>query len=57
VEISGRIYKPRRVRGSPLYRLVEQHLDEPLRVWPTRFVRQHGPLRPAVERVLRELLK
>jgi hypothetical protein len=28
-----------------------------LRVWPARFVRQHGPLRPVVERVLREFLK
>jgi hypothetical protein len=36
---------------------VEQHLDELLQVWPTRFVRQHGPLRPVVERVLREFLK
>lgn len=37
--------------------LVEQHLEELLRGWPARFVRQHGPLRPAVERVLREFLK
>jgi hypothetical protein len=33
------------------------NLKELLRVWPTRFVRQHGPLRPVVERVLREFLK
>jgi hypothetical protein len=57
VEISCRIYKPRRPRESPLYRLVEQHLEELLRVWPVRFVRQHGALRPMVERVLREFLK
>jgi hypothetical protein len=57
VEISCRIYKPRRARESPLYRLVEQHLEELLRVWPARVVRQHGPLRPVVERVLREFLK
>jgi hypothetical protein len=57
VEISCRIYKPRRARESPLFRLVEQHLEELLRVWPARFVRQHGPLRPVVERVLREFLK
>jgi hypothetical protein len=36
---------------------VEQHLEELLRVWPERFGRQHGPLRPVVERVLREFLK
>jgi len=57
VEISCRIYKPRRPRESPLFRLVEQHLEELLRVWPSRFVRQHGALRPVVERVLREFLK
>jgi hypothetical protein len=57
VEISCRIYKPRRPRESPLYGLVEQRLAELLRVWPTRFVRQHGALRPVVERVLREFLK
>jgi hypothetical protein len=56
VEISCRVYKPRRPRESPLYRLVEQHLGQ-LRVWPARFLRQHGPLRPLVERVLREFLK
>jgi len=43
VEISCRIYKPRRARESPLFRLVEQHLEELLRVWPARFVRQHRP--------------
>jgi hypothetical protein len=52
VEIKCRVYRPRRLRESPLFRLVEQHLEEPLRVWPTRFQRQHGPLRPVVERVL-----
>lgn len=48
VEISCRICKPRRPRESPLYRLVEQHLEELLRVWPDRFVRQHRALRPVV---------
>jgi len=57
VEISCRVYKPRRVRESPLFRLVEQHLEELLRVWPARFARQHGPLRPVVERVLRGFMR
>jgi hypothetical protein len=56
VEITCRVYKPRRARESPLFRMVEQHLEELLRVWPTRFARQHGPLRPVVERVLRGFL-
>ena len=57
MEITCRVYRPRRPRESPLYRLVEQHFEELLRVWPARFVRQHGALRPVVERVLREFLK
>jgi hypothetical protein len=57
VEISCRVYRPRKPRDSPLYQLVERHLEELLRVWPERFARQHGPLRPVVERVLREFLR
>jgi hypothetical protein len=57
VEISCRVYRPRKPRDSPLYQLVERHLEELLRVWPTRFARRHGPLRPVVERVLREFLR
>ena len=57
MEITCRVYRPRRPRESPLFRLVEQHLGELLRGWPTRFVRRHGPLRPVVGRVLREFLK
>jgi hypothetical protein len=57
VEISCRVYKPRRARESPLFRLVEQHLEELLRVWPARFARQHGPLRlRGIFRKRRELL-
>jgi len=57
VEISCRVYRPRRPRESPLYHLVEGHLEELLRLWPRRFARHHGPLRPVVERVLREFLR
>jgi len=57
VEITCRVYRPRRPRESPLFRLVEPHLEELLRVWPARFARMHGPLRPVVERVQREFLK
>ena len=57
MEITCRIYKPRRARESPLFRLVEQHLEDLLRVWPDRFARQHGPLRPVVERVLRGFMR
>ena len=47
----------RRLTPSASGWLVEHHLEELLRGWPARFVRQHGPLRPAVERVVREFLK
>ncbi len=50
MEISCRVYRPRRPRDSPLFQLVERHLEELLPVWPTRFARRHGPLRPVVER-------
>jgi len=56
VEICARVYRPRRPRESPLFRLVSQHIDRFLRVYPERFAKRHGPLRPVVERVLREFL-
>jgi hypothetical protein len=43
VEISCRVYRPRRPRDSPLFQLVERHLEELLRVWPTRFAWQPLP--------------
>jgi multidrug efflux pump subunit AcrA (membrane-fusion protein) len=33
VEITCRVYRPRRARDTPLFRLVEQHLEEFLRVY------------------------
>jgi hypothetical protein len=57
VEITCRVYRPRKPRESPLFQLVERHLEELLRLWPSRFTRPHGPLRPVVKRVLREFLR
>ena len=57
LEISCRVSRPRKPRESPLFQLVCRHLEELLRVWPSRFARQHGPLRAVVERVLREFLR
>jgi len=37
VEIWARVYRPRRAREFPLFRLVEQHLEEFLHVYPERF--------------------
>jgi hypothetical protein len=36
---------------------IKHHLEELLRVWPERFARQGGPLRPVVERALRVVLR
>jgi hypothetical protein len=57
VEICARVYRPRRPRESPLFRLVEQHIEEFLHAYQERFAMAHGPLRPVVERVLRGFLK
>jgi hypothetical protein len=57
VEICAAVYRPRRARESPLFRLVEGRLEEFLRTYPERFAARHGPLRPVVERVLRGFLK
>ena len=56
MEITCRVYRPRRPRDTPLFRLVEQHLEEFLRVYEERFAKAHGPLRPVVEGVLRAFL-
>jgi hypothetical protein len=56
VEITCRVYKPRRARESPLYRLVEQCLEDLLRLWPQRFARTHGPPLRGIFRKRRELL-
>ncbi len=57
MEIVCRVYRPRTSRDSPLFQLVERHLDELMRVWSKRFARQRGPMRAVVERVLREFLR
>ena len=45
--------RPRRARESPLFRLVDTHLEKLLRVWPCRFQKLHCAVRPVVERVAR----
>jgi len=51
------VYRPRKARESPLFRVVEQQIEEFLRVYPERFAARHGPLRPVIERVLRRFLR
>jgi len=57
VEITCRVYRPRRARESTLFRLVEQHLEDFLGVYPEGFAMTHGPLRPVVDRVLRGFMR
>jgi hypothetical protein len=57
VEVATQVYRPRRPQDSPLFRLVSRHLEEFLRVYPERFAKEHGPLRPVVERVLRAFIE
>ena len=57
MEICTRSYRPRKPEASPLFRLVSQHVDEFLRVYDERFAKEHGPLRPVVERVLRGFIR
>lgn len=56
MEICARVYKPRRPRDSPLFRLVSQHIEDFLAAYDERFAPRHGPSRPVVERTLRDFL-
>lgn len=45
------VYKPRRPQGSPLFRLVSDHLHRLQTVYDERFAREYGPWRPVVAQV------
>jgi hypothetical protein len=49
VEICLQVYRPRRPKQTPLYRLVSRHIEDVLRVYDERFAKRHGPLSPVVE--------
>jgi hypothetical protein len=44
------VYRPRRPRASPLYRLIEDHFQEFTTVYDERFSRRWGYWRPVVAR-------
>ncbi len=46
--IHARVYRPRRPRESPLYRLVERSFDEFERVYAERYQKRYGFWRPVV---------
>ena len=45
---AGGVYKPRRPKASPLFRLVSDHLHRLQTVYDERFARANGPWRPVV---------
>ncbi len=57
-DASGRVgvYEPRRPRGSPLYRLLEDHFAEFSTVYDDRFARQYGYWRPVIAEVVEKYL-
>ena len=50
------VYKPRRPQASPLFRLVQDHLDRLRTVCDGRFARAYGPWRPVVGEVTTKFL-
>jgi hypothetical protein len=50
------VYRPRRPRASPLYRLIEDHFEEFATVYDERFARRWGYWRPVVARVVEKYL-
>jgi hypothetical protein len=56
VEIRTQVYRHWRPKDSPFFRLVSGQIDAFLAVYPERVIKEHGPLRPVVERVLRAFI-
>ena len=50
------VYRPRRPRSSPLYRLIEDHFEQFATVYDERFARRWGYWRPVVARVVEKYL-
>ena len=50
------VYKPRRPKASPLFRLVSDHLHRLKTVYDDRFAREYGPWRPVVRQVADKFL-
>lgn len=46
--VRGRVYRPRRPRESPLYRVVERHFEDFERVYSERYQKRYGHWRPVV---------
>ncbi len=57
-DVSGRVgvYRPRRPRASPLYRLLEDHFAEFSTVYDERFAHRYGYWRPVIAEVVEKYL-
>ena len=51
------VYRARRPRESPLWRLLKDHFDEFLAVYDDRFAAAHGPLRSVIPGAAKKFLK
>ncbi len=50
------VYRPRRPRASPLYRLLERHFRELCLVWDERFAASSGDWRAVIPKVVDQFL-
>ena len=54
---TARLYRPRRPRRSPLYRLIEQHHEQFQRVYAQRYQQRYGFWRPVIADAIARYLK
>ena len=47
-ECAKGVYRPRRPRETPFYRLVEEHYERFEQVYPVRYEDKYGYLRPVI---------
>lgn len=47
-ECAKRVYRPRRPRETPFYRLVKDHFERFEQVYPERYEDRYGYLRPVI---------
>ncbi len=52
----ARVYRPRRPRESPLYRLLDRYYDEFERVYDQRYQKRYGHWRPVISRAVEKFL-
>jgi len=51
------VYRPRRPKSSPLYRILEEHFDRFCVIYEEEYERQYGPLRSVVRKAVEKYLE